>query len=169
MAIVEMGVGVAPLPRNFWSGVVAANQSPYLTAPLLGAEGVGWFDAAALGRLLRIYIPSRLWTSPTDPTDPGYTYGPQWRLGIALSSEGLSGIVQSTYIGAASLLPGNTLTTGRTRPAPCVFQPAPGVPEYISVQGQQARYLTVGLILASGLVQSVCCPVDLTLCESWSS
>lgn len=169
MAIIEQGVGVAPLPKNMWSGTVAGNQSPYLSALLLGAEGTGWFDAAAVGRLLRIYIPPRLWTSPTDPTDPGYSYGSQWRLALAFGSEGMPGICQSGYIGASSILPGNTLALGRSRVAPGVFQPTPGVPEYISVQGQQARYLTVGLILASGLVQSVCCPLDLTLCESWSS
>lgn len=167
MAQIENGIAVLPLPRQMWWGAVqipSEQSGGILSAPIINGGSGGWF-AGVTGKMLRIYHPPRLWTTPTDATDPGYTWGVHWALGIILGNEGSAGIVSSTYIDGSQIQLRDTLASNDPI---CQFIPTPGVPEYISLQ--QRTYLTVALILAdTTLTQTVVCPVQLTLCDSWTS
>ena len=172
MSIVEQGVAVLPLPREQWWGAVLtpAPQTPNtLSYPLINpGAGAYWFSAGlSSAKMLRIYHPPRLWTLPNDATDPGYTWGVHWALGIVLGSEGIAGICNAALIAGSQIQLSEAIADGRTNPSPTLFIPTPGVPEYISTQVK--THLTVALILASGLTQTVCCPTQLALCESWST
>lgn len=177
MAITENGVGVSFRPRVASSLMIstpAGQPGGILSRQLFGA-GASWFaTASGKYRTLRVSVLPRLWTSPTDPTDPGYTYGIHWMLGLALGSEGIAGICQSSFIGANNILRydgTDGAAEGRTRPAPAQWFPMPGVPELISLQpseGSDSNYMTLALVLASGLTQTVCAAVDLTLGETWT-
>lgn len=167
MSIIENGVAVLPVPRQMWWGAVqipSEQSGGILSAPILNTGSGGWF-AAVVGKMLRIYHPPRLWTTPTDSTDPGYTWGIHWALGIRVGDEAEASIIASPYIDGAQIKLRDTLANNDPI---CQFIPTPGVPEYISLQ--QMTYLTVALILADSVAnQSVVCPVQLTLCDSWST
>ena len=172
MAIIENGVAVLPLPREEWLGAIKtpAQQSPNIHSyPIINpGSGSYWFSAGlSNAKMLRFSFPSRLWTSPADATDPGYTYGIHWLLGVQLGSEGIAGICNAALIAGSQLQLSQLIAEGRTYISPTLFLPEPGVPEYISTQGK--THLTIALILATSLTQTVCCPLKLTLCESWST
>lgn len=170
MAIIEQGVGVGWKPLEVWSGAVAtrANQSPALSRPIFLSDD-GWFlSTSSNAKMLRFYIPSRLWTTMTDATDPGYTWGVHWKLAVVFGAAVISpnDLTQAAYYTGSQLqlTKGYAPITSPVRPA--AWFPTPGVPEFVSCQA--AAYMSVALILASTLTQTVVCPIDVSCGETWS-
>lgn len=174
MAITEQGVGVSlrPLQQSQPMVYTPANQpGGILSAPLFGAGGSRWFSSEyqTQGRTLRIAFPRRLWTSASDPTDPGLVYGVHWRLGFVLGAEGSSGVVQTSYRNGSVLQPGANVNDARLLVDPSVFFPTPDVVETISLQPQASTsFLTLALVIASLQTQTYCLPVDLAVCATWT-
>lgn len=175
MSIVEQGVGVGwkPLETLFLGVKAAAQQTAPKTSRPLFVNDDGWFlSASSTAKLLRFYIPPRLWTTNGNAADPGYTWGVHWLLAVKFSDA----IIEPPVLAQSSLFTGSQLqlsavNTPVNNPArPGAWYPTPGVPEFISCQGAAGLCLTMDLILASGLAdQTVVCPLQLACGQSWSS
>lgn len=163
MAIVEQGVGVLLQPRDKCR--VAVGRTPITQGLLKGT----FFDSAALGNGVRLYVFPRLWTSATDPTDPGLEYGKDWIFGYNWNSEGVASVFGSpTSIELAGriALP-TTPALGNEVFDNAVDLPIPGYEYDISAQGVGA-WLAMQIMIQSSALQTAVAVVQLRLVTSWS-
>lgn len=174
MAFTEQGVGVLLQPHQV--NRIAVGRA--IATNLLLAESVNaYFNSTGKSNLykacrgLKILVMPRLWTSATDPTDPGLTWGIDWVLGLQFGGESNPSVwATPTDIELAGriALPATPALSGTTF-ANAQMMPAPGVEYDASFQGGAPyNVLMLQLAIQSSALQTAVAVVHLTLETTWS-